>query len=221
MRVILIKNLGTKNSHTCYIYYSSMSFLIALESQMFKTNLLYIVTLLVFFGCAGSRTKPLTNKDVPEWYLNPPKFKDRYVGVGDALRPQFNLSKQVATERARVEVARAVETTVQSALNDHMQASGMGAEAGATEFTESVTKSLVNTTLRGCIIEKTEVFKERVFVMVTYNADKAREEVKAASRMQAKKEEALFNEFKARQAFDALDRAIDRIETSSSVAKPE
>ena len=122
---------------------------------MYKTNLITLIAMLIFFGCAGSKPKPLSNKDLPEWYLNPPKFEDKFVGVGDALRPQFNLSKQVATERARVEVARAVETTVNSALNDHMQASGMGAEAGATEFTESVSKSLVNTTLKGCTIEKT------------------------------------------------------------------
>ena len=188
---------------------------------MYKTNLITLIAMLIFFGCAGSKPKPLSNKDLPEWYLDPPKFEDKFVGVGDALRPQFNLSKQVATERARVEVARAVETTVNSALNDHMQASGMGAEAGATEFTESVSKSLVNTTLKGCTIEKTEIFKDRVFVMVTYDANKAREEAKATARSEAKKEEALYNEFKARQAFDALDQAIDRIKGSSSVAPKE
>ena len=188
---------------------------------MYKTNLITLIAMLIFFGCAGSKPKPLSNKDLPEWYLNPPKFEDKFVGVGDALRPQFNLSKQVATERARVEVARAVETTVNSALNDHMQASGMGAEAGATEFTESVSKSLVNTTLKGCTIEKTEIFKDRVFVMVTYDLNKAREEAKAAARTSAKNEEALYNEFKARQAFDALDQAMDRMTGSSSVASPE
>ena len=188
---------------------------------MYKNIFLPIFTLIIIFGCAGSKNKPLTNKDLPDWYLNPPKFKDKFIGVGDALRPQFNLSKQVATERARVEIARAVETTVNSALNDHMQASGMGAEASATEFTESVSKSLVNTTLKGCTIEKTEIFKDRVFVMVTYDANKAREALKAAARTEAKKEEALYNEFKARQAFDSLDQAIDRIIGSSSVAGPE
>ena len=191
------------------------------EEIMNKILLLLLGTLFFIIGCAGSKPKPVTNKDLPEWYLNPPKFEDKFVGVGDALRPQFSLSKQVATERARVEVARAVETTVNSALNDHMQASGMGMEAGATEFTESVSKSLVSTTLKGCTIEKTEIFKDRVFVMVTYDAKKAREEAKVVARELAKKEESLYNEFKARQAFDSLDQAIDRMKGSSSVAKPE
>ena len=180
-----------------------------------------IILSCLFIGCGGTNPKPLTNKDLPSWYLNPPKYEDRYVGVGDALRPQFSLSKQVATERARVEIARAVETTISSALNDHMEASGMGAQAGATEFTESVSKSLVNTTLKGCTIEKTEVFKDRVFVMVTYDANKAKEQAKATARLEAKKEEALYNEFKARNAFNSLDRAIDNMKASSSVATPE
>ena len=50
---------------------------------------------------------------------------------------------------------------------------------------------------------------------------KEAEEAKAASRLAAKNEEALYNEFKARQAFDALDSAIDRMGTSSRVASPE
>jgi hypothetical protein len=57
--------------------------------------------------------------------------------------------------------------------------------------------------------------------MVTYDAKKAREEAKIVARELAKKEESLYNEFKARQAFDSLDQAIDRMKGSSSVAKPE
>ena len=57
--------------------------------------------------------------------------------------------------------------------------------------------------------------------MVTYDANKAREEAKAAARNEAKKEEALFNEFKARQAFDALDQAMDRMKGATSVAPKE
>ena len=70
-------------------------------------------------------------------------------------------------------------------------------------------------------MKKTEMIKERVFVMVVYDAYKAREEAKAAARDIVKKEEALFNEFKARQAFNALDESIDRIKGSSSVSKQQ
>ena len=61
------------------------------------------------------------------------------------------------------------------------------------------------------------MIKERVFVMVVYDAEKAREEAKAAAREIAKSEEALYNEFKARQAFESLDKAIDRMKGSSAL----
>ena len=188
---------------------------------MNKLYLSILSVLLLIMGCAGSKPEPVKNKDLPDWVMNPPKYENKYVGVGSAKRGSFELSKQVATERARVEVARAVETTVNSALNDHMSASGMGDNVTNTEFSESVSKSLVNKTLKGCTIEKTEMIKERVFVMVVYDAGKAREEAKSAAREMAKKEEALFNEFKARQAFDSLDQAIDRTKGSSSIGKLE
>ena len=86
-----------------------------------KKLIILTVALSFFAGCAGSKPKPLTNKDLPAWYLNPPKFDDRFVGVGDALRPQFSLSKQVVTERARLEATIVVETTITSVINDHIQ----------------------------------------------------------------------------------------------------
>ncbi len=164
--------------------------------------------LVILAGCAG--TKVASESDVPDWYLNPPKYEDRFVGVGDALRPQMSLSKTVATTRAKAEISRALETKMSTMIKSYLQASGMGADASALEYTEDVTKSVSSTTLKG-----------RVFVMVTYDATEARMQAKEATRNAAKKKEALYNEFKAKQGFDALDKEIDGMETSSSVASPE
>ena len=184
-----------------------------------KKHIILFIGIALIAGCAG--TKSISQSDVPEWDLNPPKYEGLFVGVGDALRPQMSLSKQVATNRARVEIARAVESQIKSVLKDYMQASGMGADAGALEFTESVSKSLSNKTLNGSVIEKTEIKNGRVFVMVTYDINEVRTQAKQTARNAAKKEEALYNEFKARQGFDDLDKEIDKMESASSVAAPE
>ena len=68
---------------------------------------------------------------------------------------------------------------------------------------------------------KTEIKKGRVFVLVTYDVSEARMQAKEATRNAAKKQEALYNEFKASQGFDALDKEIEGMKTSSSVASPE
>tara|TARA_Y100001935_G_scaffold254655_1_gene264413 strand:+ start:287 stop:901 length:615 start_codon:yes stop_codon:yes gene_type:complete len=175
--------------------------------------------LMLIIGCAG--TKTISKSDVPDWYLNPPKYEGLFVGVGDALRPQMSLSKKVATNRARVEISEAVATEVKSVLKDYMQASGIGSEASALEFTESVSKSLSNKVLNGSTIEKTEIKDGRVFVMVTYDINEVRTIAKETARNAAKKEEALYNEFKARQGFESLDKEFDEMESATSVAAPE
>ena len=104
-----------------------------------------------------------------------------------------------------------MKETVSSIVNSYLQASGMGADASAVEFTEDVTKSVSSNTLSGCVIDRTEIIDGRVFVMVTYDVNEARIQTKNAMRNSAKKDEALYNEFKARQGFDALDKEIDRM----------
>lgn len=183
-------------------------------------RLVYLtITGFLLVGCSG--TKPATKRDVPDWYLNPPKYEDRFVGVGDALRPQLSLTKKVATARARDEVARAVSTIVKSKIADYMQASGIGLEASALEFNESVGKFLTEQSLGGSTIEKTEIINGRIFVLVTYDLSEARMRAKETVRNEAKKREALYNEFKARQAFDDLDKEFDDMGSTSSVAAPE
>ena len=190
-----------------------------IRNNRMNKYLIPMVGVMLIIGCAGTRT--ISKSDVPDWYLNPPKYEGLFVGVGDALRPQMSLSKKVATNRARVEISEAVATEVKSVLKDYMQASGIGSEASALEFTESVSKSLSNKVLNGSIIEKTEIKDGRVFVMVTYDINEVRTIAKETARNAAKKEEALYNEFKARQGFESLDKEFDEMESATSVAAPE
>ena len=179
-----------------------------------KKILLGTISVFIYLaGCASTNSKPVKEKDVPDWYLNPPKIEGKFIGVGDAQRPQISLSKTVATTRAKAEISRAVETKMSTMIKSYLQASGMGANASAVEFTEDVTKSVSSTTLKGCQIEKTEISNGRVFVMVVYDAEKAKAEAKKAVEAEAKKDEALYNEFKAVQGFDALNEEIDNMET--------
>ena len=59
--------------------------------------------ILLIVGCGS--TRPHSKSDVPKWYLNPPKDKNKFYAVGDAMRPQLSLSKKIATSRARDELA--------------------------------------------------------------------------------------------------------------------
>ena len=170
------------------------------------------IFLLIIYSCSSNKPKNIKNKDVPNWYLNPPKIEGKYVGVGDAKRPQISLSKTVATTRAMAEISRIVETQMTTMLKNYLQASGLGENATALEFTEDVTKSVSSSTLQGCQVERTEIIDGRVFVMAVYDFEEAKLKAKQAIEIESKRDEALFNEFKARQGFEALEQEINNLE---------
>ncbi len=179
-----------------------------------------IVLIMIFASCSSS--KPTVNsKDFPDWYLSPPKVEGKYFGVGDAKRPQPSLSKSVATMRARAEISRSIEARVSSEIKQYMDASGIGSGASALEYTQEVVTSISSNVLKGSVIEKTEAIDGTVFVLASYDLEAARKASKEALRAAARKDEALYNEFKAKNAFKEFDAKIDGMNSTSSVADPE
>ena len=89
-----------------------------------------------------------------------------------------------------------------------MQESGIGENAQATEFNESVSKSVSNNVLSNNTIK--EVFNAEdgtIYVLV----EMPKNAIKEQSLNAAKKEQALFNEFKAQQGFDKLEEALKKL----------
>jgi hypothetical protein len=181
--------------------------------------LLVTSIILLIVGCVS--TKPHTKSEVPKWYLNPPKDKNKFYAVGDAMRPQLSLSKKIATSRARDELARQIKTQVQSKLNDFQKASGIGMDAEASEFTEYISGNVVNMSLEYSLIEQTDVRDGRVFVMVSYDAKAAAKAAKEAAKASVNKSNAYRSELEARDAFSRLDAEIDKLEGRTGSAPRE
>mgnify|MGYP001235937373 FL=1 len=89
---------------------------------------------------------------------------------------------------------------------------------GAFGYFIEVTKSNVGLVPEDYLRKQTMKNAERYTTNVLKEQERG---ILEAERKAISQEEALFNEFKARQAFDSLDKAIDRITGSSSVAGPE
>ena len=169
-------------------------------------------TLLVLAGCAGKMVSGTTeareSRDMPDWSLERPIAEGIIYGVGQARKQNPSLAKTVAAQRARDEVAAAVKIRVESLVKDFMQESGVGERAGALEFTQAVSKGVTDATLTGAIIKETYIAKDGTyFVLVEYSLDQARR----AAIESARQEEALWNEFKAEQGFEALERELEKL----------
>ena len=184
-----------------------------------KKLLLCTSIVLLIIGCGS--TRPHSKSDVPKWYIDPPKDKNKFYAVGDAMRPQLSLSKKIATSRARDELARMIKTEIRSKLNDYQKASGLGMEAEASEFNEYISGNVVNMSLEYSLIEQTDVRNGRVFVMVSYDAKEAAKAAKAAAKASANRANAYRSELEARDAFSRLDAEIDKLEGRTGVAPRE
>lgn len=176
-----------------------------------KIILISLISAMLLAGCASSRsgsTEASRMGDVPTWFLMPPSVEDAIYGVGSAKKQNPSLARKAATARARDEIAQSVNVKVTNMLKDFMQESGVGENAQALEFTESVSKQVASVSLQGSSIKEAYIGKDGTFyVMVEYPLKSLRQ----ASLDEAKKQEALYNEFKATQGFNELEKAIQNL----------
>ena len=167
--------------------------------------------LLMLGACAGTgsgSTEERGSSDAPSWFLMPPTAENALYGVGQAKKQNPSLAKQTATARARTEISQAVNVKVTSMLKDFMQESGVGDNAQALEFSEAVTKQVTDNSLQGAVIKEAYAAKDgTIFILVEYSLDSVRKDaVNAATR-----EEALYNEFKAQQSFNELEKSLQNM----------
>jgi len=164
---------------------------------------------LLFIGCSSSPSTGNTNMNMPSWAMNVPTQQGYLYGVGSAQKQNPQLARTAAIGLARDEIARALELKVSSMFKNFMSESGVGENAQALEFTESVTKQVASTTLNGAIVKEVEMTSDgRMWALVELNLSA----VKEAALENAKKDQALFNEFKASRSFDELEKAINELQ---------
>lgn len=165
---------------------------------------------MLILACSGPKSSGSTEQrrssDMPEWFLMPPTAEDAFYGVGMAKKQNPSLAKKVATARARTEVSSSINVKVSSMVKDFMQESGLGETAQALEFSESVTKQVTENSLQGSVIKDAYVAKDgTIYIIVEYSLSQVKENALNA----ANREEAMYNEFKASQAFEELNGSVD------------
>ena len=170
-----------------------------------KKNVITIIMLILFSSCASNRSGSTeeTSTDTPEWWFNPATSETHYYAFGQAKKQNPSLAQKTATQRARDDISNQVKSNVQNEIRDYMQESGLGENAQALEFSENTTVAISNNVLQGAIPDKYAKMKDgTVYVRVSYSKDGVGKALLNA----AKREEALYNEFKASQAFDRLEK---------------
>lgn len=158
-----------------------------------------IVVSLLIGACAGN---------MPNWYMNPPKSDDTIYGVGVSEKTEsIQLGRDVAVANARNDLAGKIQVSVQSMLRTFLQQSGTMEDSRALQFAESVGKQVVNVTLTGSDVTRTEMRGGRYFSLVEISMESINNAIHTAARNAA----AEFSELKAKSALEDLDKAIDKL----------
>ena len=179
-----------------------------------------IMSGLLIMACATQPgPKPVSPEEqaqcIPEWEVNPPSAEDGLYGSGLAKMQMASLSKKTADQRARDEVVMAIRVKVQTMMKDFMQQSGIGEQAQALQFSESVSKAISSHVLYGCKIVKRQVCPDGTWHSLALwpigGSDTLKKEISNQTKKLVKNEQALYNEFKAKKGFEELQKELDKL----------
>ncbi len=177
---------------------------------------------LLFAGCAAQQPKPEQPREqaqcIPEWQINPPSAEDGVYGTGIAKMQMAALSKKTADARARDEVTQAIQVKVQTMMKDFMQQAGIGEQAQALQFSSSVSKQISSQVLYGCKVVKRKVCPDGTWHSLALwpmnQASELKNEIASQTKDLVKNEYALYNEFKAKNGFEDLQKELDKLDFS-------
>jgi len=166
--------------------------------------------MLSLWGCSGGNSQrsgstEQTTSSEPDWWFMKEDPENYFYGFGQAKKQNPSLGQKIAAQRAKQDISDQVKSSITSEVRDFMQESGLGETAQALEFSEATSVSLSNNVLQGAASDKYHKAKDgTVYIRVTYSKNK----VDQAVLNSVKREEALYNEFKASQAFNRLEEKV-------------
>lgn len=159
---------------------------------------LIVIVSFLFSACAANR---------PQWYLNPPESDNVIYGTGASEKTEsLTLGKQVADANARTDLASTIQVSVQSMVRTFLQQSGTMEEVRALQFSEAVSKNVVDVQLTGVRISRREEIGDIYYSLAEISMDSVKNALLTAVRNAA----AEYSELKAKQAFEDLNKEINR-----------
>ncbi|PID28438.1 MAG: hypothetical protein CSB55_04585 [Candidatus Cloacimonadota bacterium] len=176
---------------------------------MKRLNLvLLIVTTVLFLASCGGGLKSPEKIYTPGWWRVQDN-NDFIYSYGKAEKTRENASFDAARSNAFLEASQYVEAHVQGLVKDFMQETG-GSNPQVTELTSKAVRTVTDADFSGAMVSNSETVimpdgRYKTFVRISI----PKETVNKNLVNNIKNEEALYNEFKASQAFKELDEAVN------------
>jgi ribosomal protein S20 len=184
--------------------------------------LISIFCIAAFMAACGPKGVEMQKPEascIPEWEINPPAAEDGVYGTGIAKMQMEALSKKTADSRARDEVVQAIQTKVSTMMKDFMQQAGIGDAAQSLQFSQSVSSQVSSQVLYGCKVVKRHVCPDGTWHSLALwpmnQADALKKAIADQTKKAAENEYALYNEFKAKQGFESLEKELDKLDLTA------
>jgi hypothetical protein len=179
--------------------------------------LICLIIALVFMAAACGTTPASTTKtgptNTPEW-LNDFPPEDVLWGIGIAKQSSPSMSMTTAEARARVGIARQLQTKVQAMFTDYNLDAGNVNNQANTSLQEDVSRQITNMDVSGARpIKRWEAPDGTWWFLVEFKKSDAKTAVASILR----NEQAAFAQFKAQQALDMLDYQLEKNERGYQV----
>ncbi len=176
--------------------------------------IIVVLTMLLSLGCGGNKKikPPAGSREVyrPDWWNAQPN--EAYVCTyGQATKVSETASMDAAKANALLEAAQYVEVVVKGMIKNYEEEAGVK-DPQVLALSQKVVKAVSNARFSNVIpgkmetriVEEQEGQRYKTFIQLMI----PRKEVNKNLASQIRNEEALYNQFKASQAFKELDEAI-------------
>jgi len=173
-------------------------------------KIIAVITLFLFlFACGKSGPGGVKKVYYPDWWQeqNNPDYVNTY-GMGTKVSQ--NSSYDAAYANAMLQAAQYVETYVKGMVKNYEEEAGVN-DPQVLALTSSVVKAVSNAKFENAMVTKQETIvtdEDRFQTFVRVSIPK--EAVNKNLLNKIKNEEALYNQFKASQAFDELETEVDK-----------
>jgi hypothetical protein len=189
-----------------------------------KKAIIYLTAtaMLLLAGCASApagtdytkSTKPVNPQvpaDVPDWYMETPSDGEYVYVTGMGNGSNINIALGKAKAFAQQEMSEKISAEVQSMVKNYMQESGVDENQSSINFYESTSKTVSSNTMNGFEVLKKYPYAKpgggyTLYVLAGVKTSAVQGKVVS----QIQNEESMYAEFKASQAFQALEAEVNK-----------
>lgn len=172
-------------------------------------------------GCGGETPKPeepavatfgckIENVAAPKWVCIP-MIEGAYAGVGIGKKSKAGMAhmRKVAQMNGRSDLAQQIKVQVKSRMKGFTQTTGAGDSETVDAMTQAVDDQMAQVDLsRSKAVDYWSAPSEDIYLLMTVPEDYINEKVKETAKTSLKNENALWQQFQASKAFDAMDAAL-------------